>query len=90
MPWHCRQAHQLCERKKSVTYEQALKKAERVGASRAGAQEFLALVCKTLASLHAVNPALVFEGAKKLKLDAKQVAKLADSDPAGLGDLMFV
>jgi hypothetical protein len=72
-----------------MSYEQALKKAERVGASRAGKQEFLALICKTLASIHAVNPALVYAGATKLNLDARQVAKLAEANPAGLGDLMF-
>jgi hypothetical protein len=73
-----------------MTYEQALKKAEQIGASKAGRQEFLALICKSLASVHAISPALVYAGATKLGLDARQVAKLADSDPVGLGDLMFV
>ena len=73
-----------------MTYEQALKRADHMGVSKAGTQEFLALICKSLASLHAINPALVFEGAKKRKLSAKQVAKLAVDDPVSLGDLMFV
>jgi hypothetical protein len=73
-----------------VTYEQALKKGEKTGASKAGAEEFLALLCKSLASVHAISPALVFDGAKKQGLTAKQVAKLAVDDPVGLGDLMFV
>jgi len=73
-----------------MTYEQALKRGEKAGASKARTEEFLALLCKSLASLHAINPALVFEGAKKLNLTAKQVAKLAVDDPVGLGDLMFV
>lgn len=73
-----------------MTYEQALKRGERAGVSRAGAQEFLALICKSLSSLHAINPALVYEGAKKLNLTAKQVAILAEDDPVALGDLMFV
>jgi len=73
-----------------VTYERALKRGEKEGTSKAGAQEFLALMCKSLASLHAINPALVFEGATKLKLSAKQVAELAVDDPVALGDLMFV
>lgn len=73
-----------------MTYEQALKRAERVGASRAGKLELLAMICKSLASLHAINPALVFEGAKKQRLDAKQVARLGVDDPVGLGDLMFL
>jgi hypothetical protein len=73
-----------------MTYEQALKKGEKAGASKAGPEEFLALLCKTLAVIHAINPALVFEGAKKQGLTAKQVTKLAADDPVGLGDLMFV
>ena len=73
-----------------MTYEQALKRGERAGASKAGEQEFLALICKSLASLHAISPALVFKGAKKQGLTATQVAKLAVDDPVGLGDLMFV
>jgi hypothetical protein len=75
---------------KTMTYDEALKRAERVGASQAGKLEFLAMICKSLANLHAVNPRLVFDGAKKLKLDAKQVAKLAVDDPVAFGDLMFV
>ena len=73
-----------------MTYEQALKRGEQAGASKAGAQEFLALICKSLASLHAISPALVYEGAMKRRLTAKQVAKLAVDDPVGLGNLMFV
>lgn len=73
-----------------MTYEQALKRGEWSGASRAGEEEFLALVCKSLAGLHAISPALVYEGAKKRKLTARQVAKLAVDDPVALGDLMFV
>ena len=73
-----------------MTYEQALMRGEKAGASKAGTQEFLALLCKSLASLHAISPALVFEGARKRKLSAKQVAELAVDDPVALGDLMFV
>jgi hypothetical protein len=73
-----------------VTYDEALERAEKIGASRAGKLEFLALVCKSLATIHAINPGLVYAGATKLGLDAGQVAKLADTDPAGLGDLMFL
>lgn len=73
-----------------MTYDQALKRGEKAGASKAGTEEFLALLCKSLASVHAISPALVFQGAKKQGLTAKQVAKLAVDDPVGLGDLMFV
>jgi len=73
-----------------MSYEEALRRAERVGVSKAEKLEFLALVCKSLASIHAINPAMVFAGAQKLNLDAKQVVKLAEADPVALGDLMFV
>lgn len=73
-----------------MSYEEALRRAERVGVSKAEKLEFLALVCKSLASIHAINPAMVFAGAQKLGLDAKQVVKLAEADPVALGDLMFV
>ena len=73
-----------------MTYEIALASGDKVGASKAGPEEFLAQICRTLASLHAINPALVFEGARKRKLTAKQVAKLGANDPVALGDLMFV
>jgi len=76
--------------KEPMTYKEALKKGEKAGASNAGEEEFLALLCKSLASIHAISPALVFDGAKKQKLTAKDVAKLAANDPVRLGDLMFV
>ncbi len=50
----------------------------------------LALVCCTLAQVHAINPGLVYEGAKKTGLTYKDVYKLAADNPAALGDLMFV
>lgn len=67
-----------------MTYEQALKRGERAGASKAGEDEFLALIWKSLASLHAISPALVYEGAKKRRRTAKQVAKSAQDDPVAL------
>lgn len=73
-----------------MTYAQALKNGKKQGVSKAGTEEYLALVCETLASLHAINPALVYQGARKRELDARQVAKLGVDDPVALGDLMFV
>jgi hypothetical protein len=70
-----------------MTYEQALKEARRAGAGRCEGVVLLALTCEVLSHAHAVNPRLVFEGARKKGLDAKQVRNL---DPVGLGDLMFV
>jgi hypothetical protein len=68
-------------------YEQALKEARRTGAGRCEGLALLALTCEALARVHAVNPRLVFEGARKQGLDAERVRKL---DPVDLGDLMFV
>lgn len=73
-----------------MSYDEALRRAEKFGASKAGRLELLAMICQTLAAIHAISPRLVFEGATKLKLDAKQVAKLGVDDPVRLADLMFV
>lgn len=73
-----------------MTYQQALKKAEGIGASKAEGKMLLAQICQTLAHVHAVNPALVYAGAIKQGLNAKALVKLADADPVALGDLMFV
>src|SRR5207244_13539667 len=64
-----------------------LKNAEKIGASKAEGKPFLAMICQTLASIHAINPALAYEGAVKVGIDAKALMKLADADPVALGDL---
>lgn len=69
-----------------MSYEQAIKEARRVGAGRCEGLPWLALTCEALARVHAVNPRLAFEGARKKGLTARQVRKL---DPLALGDLMF-
>ena len=73
-----------------MTYREALQKAEKVGASKAEGKVLLALLCRSLAAVHAVNPALVYEGAVKQGIDSKTLMKLAAADPVALGDLMFV
>ena len=73
-----------------MSYNQALMRGKQSGAGRAGDEEFLAMLCESLASLHAINPAMVFEGAQKRGLTANEVATLAEHNPAALGDLMFV
>ncbi len=47
------------------------------------------MLCRCLAAVHAINPALVYEGAMKQGIDGKTLMKLADADPVALGDLMF-
>jgi hypothetical protein len=69
-----------------LTYEQSLNEAQQVGAGKCNGLALLALTCEALSHVHAVNPRLVFEGARKKGLDAKRVRRL---DPVALGDLMF-
>jgi hypothetical protein len=71
-------------------YEQALKHGAKVGASKAEGDTLLAMLRQTLAAVHAINPRLVYEGAKKMGLTYKDVSKLGADDPVALGDLMFV
>jgi hypothetical protein len=73
-----------------MKYEQALKTAQKVGASRADGKMLLALLCRCLASVHAINPALVYEGAIKQGIDSRALARLAETNAVALGDLMFV
>ena len=73
-----------------MRYDQALKRGAKIGASKAKGDIMLALLCRTLAAVHAINPRLVYEGAKKKGLTYKEVAKLGAADPVALGDLMFL
>ena len=70
-----------------MTYEKALERWQKEGASKAEGLPLLAMTCKALSLAHAINPKLAYEGARKLNLDAEAVRKL---DPIALGDLMFV
>ena len=69
-----------------MTYDEALKAAKRVGASKAEGLPLLAMTVATLALAHAINPKLVYAGAIKRSLTAFSVRKL---DPVSLADLMF-
>ena len=73
-----------------MSYDDALKHGAKVGASKAEGDTMLALLCRSLAAVHAINPRLVYEGAKKRGLTYKDVSKLGANDPVALGDLMFV
>ncbi len=73
-----------------MQYDQALKHSAKVGASRAVGDSMFALTCATLAAVHAINPGLVYDGAKKRGLTYKDVYALAADDPVALGDLMFI
>lgn len=69
-----------------MNYEQALKETRRAGAGRCEGLAWLALTCEALARVHAINPRLVYEGARKKGLMASEVRKL---DAPSLGNLMF-
>jgi len=69
-----------------MKYDEALKAAEKVGASKAENLPLLAMTVATLALAHAINPRLVYAGAVKRSLTAALVRKL---DPVSLGNLMF-
>ena len=69
-----------------MTYEEALKAAKKVGASKAEDLPLLAMTVETLAMVHAINPTLVYAGAVKQRLTAAQVRKL---NAVTLGNLMF-
>ena len=78
-----------------MRYDQSLRHEAKVGASKAQGDTMLALLCCTLAAVHAINPRLVYEGAKKkgsvllfllssplTKLQAHQIASMSSSSAA--------
>lgn len=73
------------------TYESALKSARKVGASHAQGDDHVAQMVETLCRIHpGCNPKLVYEGAIRKSLSVKELAKLANTDLFGFGDLMFL
>lgn len=70
-----------------MTYEKAIEQVEKVGTGKAEGLPRLAITCQALSLVHAINPKLAYEGAKRLNLDADAVRKL---DPVALGELMFL
>jgi hypothetical protein len=70
-----------------MTYENALERWKKVGASKAEGLPLLAMTCQALSLAHAINPKLAYEGARKLGLDAEAVRRV---EPVALGDLMFL
>ena len=75
-----------------ANYENTLKAAKAVGASRANNEEMLALFCagplQTLCG--AVSPKLVFQGAQTKNLTYSELAALAATDSMAVADLMWV
>lgn len=74
------------------TYQTALTRARKVGASRAVDSGVMALFCDSTLQIlvGAASPKLVWEGAQKQGLTALQLAELANRDPAAVHDLMWL
>jgi len=70
-------------------YQKALKKASEVGASKATGDALLAQTCKMLSMCHAVNPEMLYNGAKKRKIDSRSLVKLAHEDIGAFAFLPF-
>jgi len=73
------------------TYEDALAKAETVGASHADDAGLMALFCENNLQIivGAVAPKLVWEGAQRRGMTARELARLAGTDPIAVGELMW-
>lgn len=70
-----------------MDYKQALAESKRTGAAKAQGEAHLAMTCRSLSHLHAINPAMVYSGAQKRSLTGYDLLKLSGLE---LGDLMFV
>jgi hypothetical protein len=73
-----------------MTYKEALKGEKKTGVKNCSEVEFLAGFCQTLPLIvGAVSPELVFNGAVKRKLSAKDLSKMAIEAPQDVIDLMW-
>ena len=70
-----------------MTYNQALAEAKKIGVSKCEGFPHLAITIQALSTPHAVIPELIYNGALKKGLSAKDVRKLTLDD---FFDLMFV
>lgn len=73
-----------------MTYTQALAAGTGKCGTKLSEESLLAAACHVVSLVHAINPTLVFDGARKKGLRAKDVCRLSNDDPIGLSDLMFV
>ena len=73
-------------------YQQALKAAKKIGAAHAADEGVMAMFCATSLQtlVGAASPELVWAGARKQGMTARELACLATSDAAAVHDLMWV
>jgi hypothetical protein len=75
----------------TLTYEQALAEGTRVGVGRCSDAAVMAHFCEYNIQIlcGAVSPKLVWEGARKKDMTARDLAHLAATDAMAVADLMF-
>lgn len=80
------------QRRNIVSYDEALERGNKLGASKADDAAVMALFCAySLQPLvGAVSPKLVWEGAQYRGMTSADLAKLAAENPAATEDLMWV
>lgn len=73
-------------------YEDVLKKGLEVGASHASDSELMAMFCDSTIQLlcGAVSPKLVWEGAQNKGMTSLELAEMANNDPSGVAELMWI
>lgn len=73
-------------------FDEALARCQEIGASRADDPDLMAAFCQYDLQIlvGAVAPKLVWEGARKKGFTARDLAALAGSNPAAVGDLQFI
>lgn len=72
-----------------MTYQEALKESKRVGASKASGDALLADTCLVLSYAHAINPEMLFNGAKKKGYSPKTLLELPQKNMGEFAFLQF-
>lgn len=70
-----------------MTYAEACKRASGRVALVNDPDELLAIACRTLSQVHAVNPGMLYDGAKKLRIGSRELMRMAHEKP---GEFAFV
>lgn len=74
-----------------MEYQDVLREAKKLGAANCSDAGVMALFCDTSLQtlVGAVSPKLVFNGAQSLNMSAQELARLANSDPRAVSELMW-
>lgn len=76
----------------SISYEDVLTEANRVGSSRASDAGLMAQLCANVLQtlVGAVSPKLVWEGAQKQGLTSQDLMRMARDEPRAVHNLMWI